>query len=74
MRTKHDPLKWPILDRGDLVEPPQLPPFTKTVKDLQLDNLNPNVAEFVPHEFTGSNSGLLESYLLFELNDIFVLI
>lgn len=65
MRTKHDPLKWPILDNkgGEneefsalhhLVPPPPLP---KTFRDTHSDNLNPNVAEFIPNESTpGGNN------------------
>lgn len=57
VRTKHDPLKWPILDKNGEVQhitalnlvPP--PPMPKTFRmDLQNENLNPNVAEFVPNE------------------------
>nr|CAI5831538.1 unnamed protein product [Callosobruchus analis] len=56
VRPKHDPLKWPILDKssekddeimGKLVPPPPLP---KTLRERHVDNLNPDVAEFIPHE------------------------
>lgn len=55
MRTKHDPKKWPILDKGELGEPPQIIPvnsvnsLTNAMQDYHFDNLNPDVAEFVPH-------------------------
>lgn len=56
VRTKHDPMKWPILDNKGEIEvsvahlvPP--PPLPKTFRlDTQNENLNPNVAEFVPSE------------------------
>ncbi|KAF5286771.1 hypothetical protein FQR65_LT12441 [Abscondita terminalis] len=64
VRTKHDPLKWPILDKGGnntleysslhhLVPPPPLP---KPLREQHMDNLNPNVAEFVPHDTPSSNN------------------
>lgn len=54
-------MKWPIFDKGELAEPPQLPPvkpLTKSVKDLLAENLNPDVAEFVPHDTMSNGSGL----------------
>lgn len=66
VRAKQDPLKWPILDKGDanldfislhhLVPPP---PLLKPLRDTHIDNLNPNVAEFVPHEGTISNNNIV---------------
>lgn len=54
VRTKHDPTKWPILDKGSLGQPPvkigPIAPLTVTVKDMNIENLNPNVAEFVPYD------------------------
>nr|CAH7739318.1 unnamed protein product [Callosobruchus chinensis] len=56
VRPRYDPLKWPILDKSSekydemvakLVPPPPLP---KTLRERHVDNLNPNVAEFIPHE------------------------
>ncbi|CAH2006216.1 unnamed protein product [Acanthoscelides obtectus] len=56
VRPKHDPLKWPILDKSTekddeiiakLVPPPPLP---KTLRERHVENLNPDVAEFIPHE------------------------
>lgn len=54
VRSKHDPTKWPILDKkgkkeeeiiSQLVPPPPLP---KTLRERHTDNLNPDVAEFIP--------------------------
>uniref|UniRef100_A0A1Y1KRZ8 La-related protein 1 n=1 Tax=Photinus pyralis TaxID=7054 RepID=A0A1Y1KRZ8_PHOPY len=63
VRTKQDPLKWPILDKGDnntdfisihhLVPPPPLP---KPLRDVHIENLNPDVAEFVPYEVPSNKS------------------
>lgn len=50
VRTKHEPTKWPILDKGVLGEPQIMPPLNKAVRDLSTENLNPNVAEFIPHK------------------------
>ncbi|KAL3289500.1 hypothetical protein HHI36_022919 [Cryptolaemus montrouzieri] len=63
VRTKHDPTKWPILDKkGEKVEedikqllPP--PPLPKKLRDHNIENLNPNVAEFIPFENSGIKSG-----------------
>ncbi|KAJ8923701.1 hypothetical protein NQ315_010282, partial [Exocentrus adspersus] len=56
VRPKHDPVKWPILDKNnDKEEEPLLklvppPPMPKTLREKHLENLNPDVAEFIPHE------------------------
>ncbi|KAJ8986228.1 hypothetical protein NQ317_009934 [Molorchus minor] len=56
VRSKHEPTKWPILDKNgekeeelisQLVPPPPLP---KTLRERYVENLNPDVAEFIPHE------------------------
>ncbi|CAH1153336.1 unnamed protein product [Phaedon cochleariae] len=56
VRPKKDPLQWPILDEANelkeemiskLVPPPPLP---KTLRDRQIENLNPDVAEFIPQD------------------------
>lgn len=61
VRPKKDPLKWPILDEANekkeeiiakLVPPPPLP---KTLRERQLDNLNPDVAEFIPSDVEQKN-------------------
>ncbi|KAJ8950288.1 hypothetical protein NQ318_021144 [Aromia moschata] len=67
VRPKHDPLKWPILDKNgekeeelisQLVPPPPLP---KTLRERQyVENLNPDVAEFVPHETDSSELLMLK--------------
>lgn len=49
VRTKHEPTKWPILDKGSLGQPP-VKFLAPTVKDMNTENLNPNVAEFVPND------------------------
>lgn len=63
VRAKHDPLKWPILDsnRGELEQsavhhlvPP--PPLPKTFREPHSENLNPDVAEFVPHDVVQNNT------------------
>lgn len=57
VRPKRNPNKWPILDKNNessnelimkLVPPPPIP---KKVRDQQNENLNPDVAEFVPQDF-----------------------
>lgn len=48
VRTKHEPTKWPILDKGLLGGPP-VKVLAPTIKDMNSENLNPNVAEFVPN-------------------------
>ncbi|CAG9828662.1 unnamed protein product [Diabrotica balteata] len=56
VRPKKDPLRWPILDENNeqteeilaKVVPP--PPLPKTLRERQLDNLNPDVAEFIPSD------------------------
>lgn len=56
VRSKRNPTKWPILDKSNesknklnkLVPPPPIP---KKVRDHQNENLNPDVAEFVPQDF-----------------------
>ncbi|XP_049817917.1 la-related protein 1-like isoform X2 [Aethina tumida] len=54
VRAKHEPKKWPILDHSSdkeqeiishLVPPPPLP---RRLREQTVDNLNPDVAEFVP--------------------------
>lgn len=70
VRTKHEPTKWPILDKGVLGQPPvnkwpmfnkgvlgqppvkisQVAPLAVKIKDRNSENLNPNVAEFVPND------------------------
>ncbi|XP_018578792.1 la-related protein 1B isoform X1 [Anoplophora glabripennis] len=58
VRPKHEPMKWPILDKnGEKEEEPLSklvppPPMPKTLREKQqhIENLNPDVAEFVPHE------------------------
>lgn len=60
-------MKWPIFDKGELAEPPQLGPvkhLSKSVKDVQPENLNPDVAEFVPHDTVNGNSGKFFSLFL----------
>ncbi|CAG9855200.1 unnamed protein product [Phyllotreta striolata] len=56
VRPKKDPLKWPILDETNekkeeiiskLVPPPPLP---KKLREKQIENLNPDVAEFIPSD------------------------
>lgn len=54
VRTKHEPSRWPILDKGALGQPPlKIGPLTATMKDLAVENLNPDVAEFVPNNKKG---------------------
>ncbi|KRT78343.1 hypothetical protein AMK59_6528 [Oryctes borbonicus] len=63
VRTRHDPKRWPILEKnGDddkpmtfehLVPPPPLP---KNFRDPHNDNLNPDVAEFIPHDMEIKNN------------------
>lgn len=50
-------MKWPILDKnGEKEEEPLSklvppPPMPKTLREKQhIENLNPDVAEFIPHE------------------------
>ncbi|XP_022915475.1 la-related protein 1B isoform X3 [Onthophagus taurus] len=56
VRTRQDPKKWPILDKGEDDKPLSLdqlvppPPLPKTFRDPHVENLNPDVAEFVPHD------------------------
>ncbi|KAF5303755.1 hypothetical protein FQA39_LY09828 [Lamprigera yunnana] len=67
VRTKSDPLKWPILDKSGnpldysalrhLVPPPPLPKCLRN-QQQHADNLNPNVAEFVPHEIIVPNNSV----------------
>lgn len=54
VRAKHDPTKWPILDKNGekeeeliskLLPPP--PPITKKLATHFTEDLNPDVAEFV---------------------------
>lgn len=61
VRPNEDPNRWPILDTNNeekeeliskLVPPPPLP---KTLRDRNLDNLNPDVAEFVPNDLDLKN-------------------
>lgn len=56
-------MKWPILDANggeleitsahNLVPPPPLP---KSFREAHSENLNPDVAEFVPHDAVQSNT------------------
>lgn len=49
VRTKQNPTKWPILDKGPVTLPPiRVSQVTASLSQLNVDNLNPNVAEFVP--------------------------
>lgn len=51
VRTKHEPTKWPIREKGSLGQPPvKIGPLVTTIKDTNSENLNPNVAEFVPQK------------------------
>ncbi|CAH2006249.1 unnamed protein product [Acanthoscelides obtectus] len=59
VRPKLDPLKWPILDKSTekddeinakLVPPP---PSPKILRERHVENLNLDVAEFIPHEIDG---------------------
>lgn len=61
VRSKRNPTKWPILDKNNeinnelimkLVPPPPLP--KKRLRDHQNENLNPDVAEFIPQDL-GNN-------------------
>lgn len=65
VRPKHDPTKWPLLDDNNdikkvasqLVPPPPLP---KTL--LRIENLNPDVPEFIPeHNNNKSNNNMNDS-------------
>lgn len=58
MRAKHDPAKWPILDKkgkkeeeiiSQLVPPPPMPKTLRERQQQHTDNLNPDVAEFIPN-------------------------
>lgn len=58
VRAKHDPTKWPILDRNNdkhdeiiskLVPPPPVPRKLQTPHH-HIENLNPDVAEFIPYD------------------------
>ncbi|XP_050313917.1 la-related protein 1B [Anthonomus grandis grandis] len=60
VRAKNDPAKWPILDKNNdkeheiiskLLPPPPLP---RSIQQNQ-ENLNPDVAEFIPVEKENSN-------------------
>ncbi|KAK9889082.1 hypothetical protein WA026_004354 [Henosepilachna vigintioctopunctata] len=59
VRTKHDPTKWPILDKNgveveqDIKQLLPPPPIPKKLREQNIENLNPNVAEFVPTESNG---------------------
>ncbi|KAG5875098.1 hypothetical protein JTB14_033702 [Gonioctena quinquepunctata] len=65
VRPKKEPLRWPILDEKNeqqeefiskLVPPPPLP------KNLrQIDNLNPDVAEFIPHDLDQNNQKIMNN-------------
>ncbi|RZC34939.1 la-related protein 1 [Asbolus verrucosus] len=61
VRPKHDPTKWPLLDGNNdikkvasqLVPPPPLP------RTLRIENLNPDVPEFVPeHNNNKTNNNM----------------
>ena len=57
VRTRHDPLKWPLLDPNadsSIVNIEQLippPPPPMSFREHRTDRLNPNVAEFVPYSY-----------------------
>lgn len=54
VRTTVDPLRWPIIDKeidkvsNPLGVPP--PPTPYNFRDLHSENLNPDVAPFIPNE------------------------
>ncbi|KAH1023233.1 hypothetical protein HUJ04_012477 [Dendroctonus ponderosae] len=63
VRAKHDPAKWPILQKGcekeediisKLLPPPPVPKNSKSSN--QVENLNPDVAEFIPVDKDQSES------------------
>lgn len=56
VRTKHDPKKWPIIDKnGESIEDRLLPPppIPMKLREQNIENLNPNVAEFIPSDISG---------------------
>ncbi|XP_044764645.1 la-related protein 1B isoform X2 [Coccinella septempunctata] len=60
VRTKHDPTKWPIIDmNGERIEERLLPPppLPKKLREQNNENLNPNVAEFIPFENSSKKAG-----------------
>lgn len=63
-------MKWPIHDKGELAEPPQIGSVTslsKSARDMQMENLNPDVAEFVPHVTTNGSSGIIIDSLFYRI-------
>lgn len=78
VRTKNNPLLWPIHEELSVDQKSSIllsvppPPLPKSLRDQShLDNLNPNVAEFIPNEelsnYLNTNTGkhlFYESYVV----------
>lgn len=57
VRPKHDPTKWPLLDGNNDIKkiPSQLVPPPPLPRTLRIENLNPDVPEFVPEHNNNDN-------------------